>query len=73
MAIAKKGARYFVKCTNCPHAKDYGAAKLRAEIEAGKHARRYDWHIVEIWEIFVVHRFSARDNAATLYDEEPPF
>lgn len=62
------------RCRDCPRARKYGAAKLRAEIEAGKHARKYDWHTVELTKTEVVHVFTARDNMQTLLNSsEPPF
>lgn len=65
---------YGYKCRTCPAARDFGAAKLRAEIEAGKHARKMDWHEVELVASVVYHVFSARDNMTQLPEsEEPPF
>jgi hypothetical protein len=57
-------AEYSVKCLypRCPFSKSYGAARLRAEIEAGKHARRFDWHQVQVRRTVVLHTFTARDN-----------
>lgn len=65
---------YGFRCRNCPRARQYGAAKLRAEIEAGKHARKYEWHEVEITKTEVLHVFRGRDNQLLLEsDELPPF
>lgn len=62
------------RCQNCHRARKYGAAKLQAEIQAGKHARKYDWHTVELTKTEVVHVFTARDNINTLLnDNAPPF
>lgn len=70
----ERGVSYGYKCRNCPRARTYGAAKLRAEIEAGKHARRYDWHIVDITETRILHTFGMRDNQPQLLDDDtPPF
>lgn len=68
------GDSYGYRCRDCPRARMYGAAKLRAEIEAGKHARRYDWHTVDIVKTTVLHTFSARDNQSSMFeDDAPPF
>jgi hypothetical protein len=68
------GVSWGFRCRDCPRARSYGAAKLRAEIEAGKHARKYDWHTVEVLKAEVVHVFSARDNQMRLDENEiPPF
>lgn len=70
----ERGVDFGFKCRDCPRARNYGAAKLRAEIEAGKHARRYDWHTVDLTETRITHTFSARDNQMELLDtEKPPF
>lgn len=62
------------RCQTCHIARDFGAAKLRAEIEAGKHARKYDWHVVELTATVVYHQFTARDNMGKLSDSDaPPF
>lgn len=66
---------YGFRCKSCPYARHFGARKLKSEIEAGKHARKYDWHEVELIEIHVTHTFTARDNMKSLFEnnESPPF
>lgn len=63
------------RCTTCHYARSFGDAKLRAEIEAGKHARKKAWHTVELIKIEVVHTFTGRDNMKSLLEnsESPPF
>ena len=69
-----RNMQFGYRCLSCHIARDFGAAKLRSEIEAGKHARKYDWHSVELTATVVYHTFTARDNVAQLPDaESPPF
>lgn len=66
--------RFGYRCQTCHIARDFGAAKLRNEIEAGKHARKYDWHEVELTATVVYHKFTGRENMQKLSEmEEPPF
>lgn len=74
MGYAKSQARYGFKCLNCKMTRYFGVARLRMEVEAGKHARRYDTHRIELLEVTVYAEFGLHDNQDTLESsEDPPF
>ena len=74
MTYAQPGCTYWVRCKGCTHAKDYGAARLRAELEAGKHARKHGSHQVQVQEVRVLHTFTGLDNMQALPDvDSPPY
>lgn len=69
-----RNMQFGYRCLTCHIARDFGAAKLRCEIDAGKHARKHDHHIVELVASVIYHRFTGRDNMQQLADtENPPF
>lgn len=70
MSYAEPGCDYGWKCEQCKTGRRYGAARLKAELEAGKHARRYDTHTVHVTETRITHTFTARDNMQPLLDPE---
>lgn len=60
---------------NCPAARDYGAAKIRSEVEAARHRRRFPHHVVALAETRVYAVFG--ENTPPLIEngcaDEPPF
>lgn len=69
-----RNMQFGYRCRTCHIARDFGAAKLRSEIEAGKHARKFDHHEVELIASVIYHRFTGRENMQQLADaENPPF
>lgn len=78
MVYAKPGSTYSAKCTHakCNYARNFGAARLQAEIHAGKHARSRPSHHVQVLEVTVLHTFTGLDNMRELPGlgvDEPPF
>lgn len=66
---------YGYRCLTCKVGRYYGkGARLRAEIEGGKHARNRDTHRVAIVGLLVFTIFDAHENMNTLENsQDPPF
>lgn len=65
---------YSFRCVSgCSYARDYGAAKIRTEVEAARHRRRFPHHVVAIMETRVIAVFG--ENTLPLFgnDDIPPF
>ena len=72
----KVGDRAFgYACQTCNAARDYGAAKIRSEVEAGKHRRRFPHHVVACWERKITYLFGEQTEPliTTTDDDVPPF
>lgn len=65
---------YEFHCNTCHLTRKFGVAKLRMEVQAGIHARRFDSHRIVLREVRTYHEFGSRDNQPTLDSaEDPPF
>lgn len=64
--------RHLARCHTCRWSRDYGAAKQKCAVEAGKHARRFPEHRVGISEDKITHLFTVAQTMAPL-DDTPPF
>jgi len=73
VAYNEPGIDYGWKCIQCKTGRRYGAQRLKAEIEGGKHARRYDTHTVQVTATTILHTFTARENMDALDLDAPPF
>lgn len=49
--------RFKVKCLKCRYARDFGYARITAEVNGAKHVRRFPHHEVELIAETVLHRF----------------
>lgn len=69
--MIKRHTTYRVHCLGCRFSRDFGAARIMAELATDKHARKYE-HAVELLETTRVYLIEPKKIQIPLGDD-PPF